>query len=78
VKEKWVSELHHHYPNAPFIIVGTKIDSRDDSLVAEKLTRQIQRLEGERLARDLGALKYIECSALARKGLKEVFDEVRR
>jgi GTPase SAR1 family protein len=62
--------------------VGTQIDRRDDSQVIEKLARQKQRPitndQGERLARELGAIKYVECSALTQKGLKNVFDEVRR
>ncbi|KAG9318111.1 P-loop containing nucleoside triphosphate hydrolase protein [Chiua virens] len=79
VKEKWFPEVHHHCPGVPCLIVGTQVDLRDDSQVIEKLARQKQRPVtselGERLARELGAVKYVECSALTQKGLKNVFDE---
>ena len=81
VKEKWFPEVHHHCPGVPCLIVGTQIDLRDDPQVLEKLSRSKQRPvtseQGERLARELGAIKYVECSALTQKGLKNVFDEVR-
>jgi cell division control protein 42 len=81
VKEKWFPEVHHHCPGVPCLIVGTQIDLRDDPQVIDKLSRQRQRPvlpeAGERLAKELGAVKYVECSALTQKGLKNVFDEVR-
>ena len=80
VKEKWFPEVHHHCPGVPFLIVGTQIDLRDDSKVIEKLARQNQNPitveQGESLARELGAVKYVECSALTQKGLRNVFEEV--
>ena len=80
VKEKWFPEVHHHCPGVPCLIVGTQVDLRDDPAVQEKLAKQKQRPvqhdAGEKLARELGAVKYVECSALTQKGLKNVFDEV--
>ena len=82
VKEKWFPEVHHHCPGVPCLIVGTQVDLRDDPAVTDKLARQKQRPvafdQGERLARELGAVKYVECSALTQRGLKNVFDEVSR
>ncbi|CAB5332350.1 unnamed protein product [Rhizophagus irregularis] len=79
IKEKWIPEVQHHCPGVPHLIVGTQIDLRDDPAVVEKLSRQkmkpVSVEEGERLAREIGAVKYVECSALTQKGLKNVFDE---
>lgn len=80
VKEKWVPEVRHHCPGVPCLIVGTQVDLRDDAGVVEKLARQkmrpIHTEQGERLCRELNAIKYVECSALTQRGLKNVFDEV--
>lgn len=80
VKEKWFPEVHHHCPGVPCLIVGTQVDLRDDQAVIDKLARQKQRPisteAGERSAKELGAVKYVECSALTQRGLKNVFDEV--
>lgn len=80
VREKWFPEVHHHCPGVPCLIVGTQVDLRDDPHVIEKLARQkmrpITREAGERMAKELGAVKYVECSALTQYKLKDVFDEV--
>ncbi|ODQ62740.1 hypothetical protein WICANDRAFT_60793 [Wickerhamomyces anomalus NRRL Y-366-8] len=79
VREKWFPEIHHHAPGVPAIIVGTQVDLRDDQIIIERLRRQgaapIKPEEGEKLAKQLGAVKYVECSALTQRGLKNVFDE---
>lgn len=63
------------------MIVGTQTDLRDDPSVRDKLGKQkmqpVRKEDGERMARDLNAVKYVECSALTQYKLKDVFDEVR-
>uniref|UniRef100_A0A3Q3JRY0 Cell division cycle 42 n=1 Tax=Monopterus albus TaxID=43700 RepID=A0A3Q3JRY0_MONAL len=75
----WVPEITHHCPKTPFLLVGTQIDLRDDPSTIEKLAKNKQKPitpeTAEKLARDLKAVKYVECSALTQKGLKNVFDE---
>jgi len=79
VREKWLPEVHHHCPGVPCLIVGTQVDLRDEAAVVEKLQKQKQRPitydNGERLCREQNAVKYVECSALTQKGLKNGFDE---
>ena len=52
--------------------VGTQADLRDDVGTCEKLAKNKQKPitleQGERLAKDLKAVKYVECSALTQKG----------
>ncbi|XP_062397928.1 cell division control protein 42 homolog [Sardina pilchardus] len=79
VKEKWVPEIAHHCPKTPFLLVGTKTDLRDDPSTIGKLVKNKQKPTtpetAEKLARDLKAVKYVECSAQTQRGLKSVFDE---
>lgn len=76
---QWVPEITHHCPKTPFLLVGTQIDLRDDAGTIEKLSKVKQKPitveAAEKLARELRAVKYVECSALTQKGLKNVFDE---
>jgi small GTP-binding protein len=79
VRSKWWPEVTHHCPQAKLILVGTKIDLREDRETLDALKRNglapIATSEGQRLAQEIGAVSYLECSALTQNGLKTVFDE---
>jgi len=80
IRTKWYPEVSHHCPEAKLILVGTKIDLRDDkdtldSLKGEKLPTPDM---GQKLAEAIGAQCYLECSALTQEGLKRVFEEAIR
>jgi len=68
VKEKWVPEILHHCPKTPFLLVGTKMDLREDGNtldeLAEKKQLPITPEQGEKLSKEVNAVKYVECSAL--------------
>jgi len=78
VKTKWIPEIKHHVPEAPFLLVGTKTDLRNDADVTQKVGQVLQLNDGTSLAKELGAKSYVECSALTQDGLKNVFDEAIR
>ncbi|XP_019743166.1 ras homolog family member Ub [Hippocampus comes] len=78
VWEKWVPEIGRRCPLTPVILVGTQCDLRQDVKVLIELARRKERPVAEEDARALadkiGAVTYVECSALTQKNLKEVFD----
>jgi cell division control protein 42 len=71
---KNITQVRHHCPGVPCIVVGTQVDLRDDPAAIEKLSKNRQKPisteNGDRLAKDLAAIKYLECSALTQKGNK--------
>eukprot|EP00483_Globobulimina_turgida_P002234 UN02236 len=69
---KWIPEITHHAPGVPKLLIGTKSDLRQDSNFNSNL---VSTEEGQSKAKEIGAIKYIECSALTQDRLKEVFDE---
>lgn len=82
IKTKWIPELQHHCPGVPFVLIGTKLDLREDPETLARLSERRQSpitfSDGLAMARDIGASKYLECSALTQKGLKNCFDEAIR
>jgi len=82
VKTKWVPEIQHHAPNVPIVLVGTKSDLRKDEKTVKQLESRQQKmvdgLDAGNMAKDIGAVKFLECSALTQEGLKQVFDDAIR
>ncbi|XP_040845677.1 ras-related C3 botulinum toxin substrate 3 isoform X1 [Ochotona curzoniae] len=82
VRAKWYPEVRHHCPHTPILLVGTKLDLRDDKDTTERLRDKklapITYPQGLAMAREIGSVKYLECSALTQRGLKTVFDEAIR
>ena len=80
VISKWEPEITHHCPSTPCILVGTKIDLRDDenmlNVLKSKKLEVISYSKGLEYAKRINATEYLECSALTGKGVKTVFDRV--
>lgn len=80
--KKWYPEIEHHAPGVPIILVGTKLDLRDDEATRESLRQKkmspIQYEQAVQVAKEIKAQKYLECSALTQRNLKSVFDEAIR
>jgi len=82
VLTKWHPEISHHAPSTSIVLVGTKLDLREDPATVARLQERrmapIQYSQGVAMCTRIQAVKYLECSALTQKGLKTVFDEAIR
>ena len=58
------------------IETGTKIDLREDKEIVGELAKKgynpVKPEQAEKMAHKIKAYKYVECSALTQKGLKQV------
>ena len=70
INSHWCGELRYMCPNVPTILVGSKIDLRDSGLTT------ISSVEGEAMAKKIGAAKCMEISSLKDIGVTELFEEV--
>ena len=79
IRRKWQPEIQHLCPGVPFVIIGTKLDLRDDpdyiARLAEQKLKPVTYEQGLELAKSVGALFYCETSSLTRKGVTCLFDE---
>jgi small GTP-binding protein len=81
VSNKWKRELDEHRqcmaPNVKFVLVGNKIDLRDDADVNERLRQKNEHAvtceEGIACAKELGMAAYAETSSLTGSGVAALF-----
>lgn len=75
--EKWIPEVRHFCGPCPVILVACKKDLRNDSEVIEKLKEEggkpVTSDTGTRLAAEIKADAYMECSAKTREGVQDLF-----
>ncbi|KAG6419196.1 hypothetical protein SASPL_121410 [Salvia splendens] len=76
IYKKWIPELRHYSPTMPIVLVGTKMDLREDEqfLIDHPAAHPITNAQGEELKKMIGAVAYIECSAKTQQNVKAVFD----
>lgn len=79
VRTMWWPELMRHCPNSQVILVGTKIELRNNPEEIKRLSesglKPITYEEGVALAKEIKAEKYIECSARTLANVEQVFDD---
>ncbi|KAG4097074.1 ras-domain-containing protein [Neocallimastix lanati (nom. inval.)] len=77
VDEKWFPETRHFCDDVPTILVGLKKDLRNDSETIEELSKKHQKPvtkeQGEKMANEIGALRYVEVSAKTGDNVSELF-----
>ncbi|TPX74572.1 hypothetical protein CcCBS67573_g04163 [Chytriomyces confervae] len=77
VMQKWLQEIKHYRPATPIVLVALKTDLRTSEATLNALAQSNQRPvtteEGEYLAHQIGAVAYLECSALTGEGVNQVF-----
>ncbi|XP_030553156.2 rac-like GTP-binding protein 5 [Rhodamnia argentea] len=76
IAKKWVPELRHYAPSTPIVLVGTKLDLREDKQFKLDYPGActISTEQGEELRKQIGALAYVECSSKTQQNVKAVFD----
>jgi len=83
VLKKWYPEIAQHMDSKPpILLVGTKSDLRNKQAAIDNLKQSgeepITHEMGMQMKQEIGAYKYLECSALTQDGLATVFEEAIR
>uniref|UniRef100_A0A3B3QL53 Rho family GTPase 2 n=1 Tax=Paramormyrops kingsleyae TaxID=1676925 RepID=A0A3B3QL53_9TELE len=78
VLKKWQGETQEYCPNAKVVLVGCKLDKRTELSTLRELSKQrlipITHEQGSMLARQIGAVAYMECSSrTSENSVRDVF-----
>ncbi|CAG5139483.1 uncharacterized protein ALTATR162_LOCUS499 [Alternaria atra] len=81
IEEQWYPEIEQYERKKdPVFLLGFEEDFRQDPKTIEKLGKNnrvsLTMMKGEEMAKNIGALKYFECSAIRHQGTKEIFDTI--
>lgn len=71
VRNKWIPEIREHLPQAPVLLVATQTDQRE---TGPHRAACVPSSEGRRLAQEVRARGYLECSSLGNRGVQQVFE----
>jgi Ras homolog gene family, member A len=74
--------VRHYCEGLPVILVGCKSDLRNDqsrlAALSSENSTTVTREFGSRVAEEIGAFMYLECSAKTGEGIYRVFDQAAR
>ena len=80
---QWCPEIRNHDECVPIVLVGTKLDLRQDKTAVRQLREKSNQIpvshnQGSDMARTIKAKAYLECSARTQENVKNVFEETIR
>lgn len=74
VSTKWMAEIQENCPGVKMVLTALKCDLRKDEEQNEN-PEAVSFDEGLAKAKEVGAVKYLECSAVQNRGIRETFYE---
>jgi len=82
IKSKWLKEIKQHSTTTPVFLIGSQIDLREDEKTLAHLATRKEKVlstkDGKKIAKEIGAVEYLEISAKEDKNYRSVFDQVVR
>lgn len=70
IQHKWIAEVRENLPKVPVLVVATQTDLREGVHRASCISP----MDGKRVAHEIQAKGYLECSSLSNRGVQQVFE----